>query len=139
MTGPRDSIPRAVVLAIIVQIALVAVDFGSILIVGLAMFGAVTASEPAADPDVDLVMRIVVAGYGLLTALGFGLGVASAFGLYRGRAWGRSAGMAHGVLALISCSPCNWLTAAFAIATCSDETVRRWPDVPASSLAATFE
>lgn len=139
MRDPLDSIPRAVVLAIIVQFTLCVVDLSSILLMAFLVIGMVSSNEPPRDPVVDDVMSIMVVGYGVISVVGLALGLASAFGLYQGKTWGRRAGLAHGVLALISFSPCNWFTAAFAIATCRDAAVRDWPSVPASSIASTFE
>lgn len=131
-------IPRPVVLAIVMQLVLTAVDVVSLAFVAFAVIGMTQSSQPPSDPTVDMVMRVSVIGYGIASMVGLSLGLASATGLYRAATWGRTMALVHGLIAIVSCSPCSWMVAGLAIAASLHSDVRAWPAAPSRDLAETF-
>jgi hypothetical protein len=141
LVAMSELVPKRVVAAIIAQLALTAVDIASLATVAFGILGMTQATgdaTPSADPDADLILGLMVIGYGLSSSIGLVLGIASTTALYRGATWGRSAAIAHGIVTILSCCPCNWAMAVLAMVAANHPDVRAWPAIPARDLVDTF-
>lgn len=121
--GPRDSLPRRVVLATYAQLALMGADLSSLVVFGFGLLGATQNWEPDTGPGL-----VFLSWWALDGVLGLVLGVAAIVGFWRAAPWAWGVAIAHAVVTALDCCPGGWAFAVWALIAAVHPEVREWPE-----------